>query len=193
MNYRIASLTYRLALLRNLALALGLLFAGTAPAAADQIKLGDLVLDHPWARATPGQAKNGAAFVVIHNHGKTADRLISASSGSATRIELHNHVNKDGVMQMRQVEAVEVPAGGMAELKPGSFHVMLMGLKAPLKEGDSFALTMTFERAGSTTVDVKVEGVGSMGPMDMGSESGDMKQMDHGSMQHGHGNSSTTN
>ena len=181
MNHRIASIPYRFALLRYGFLALGILFAALSPAAADDAKLGDLMLDSPWARATPGAAKNGAAFMVIHNQGTTADRLVSAASDVSARVELHTHINNDGVMQMREVDGIDVPAGGRAELKPGSFHVMMMGLKAPLKEGESFPLTLTFENAGSTTVEVKIESVGAMGSM----SSGEMK-MDHGHMDHGH-------
>lgn len=183
---------YRFPRLHCATIALALLFAGATSAIAAEAKLGSLMLEQPWARATPGQAKNGAAYLTIHNAGKTDDRLLSAASEVAMRVELHNHVNKDGVMQMRQVEAVAVPAGSMATLKPGGFHVMLMGLKAPLKEGESFSLTLTFEQAGSTTVQVQVESVGSMGSMSGKA----MKKMDHGSMDHGgmdHGKAATTN
>ncbi len=173
-------------------IAIALLFAGAGSVLAAEAKLGSLMLEQPWARATPGQAKNGAAYLTIHNAGKADDRLLSAASDVAARVELHNHVNKDGVMQMRQVEAVAVPAGGMTTLKPGGLHVMLMGLKGPLKEGESFPLTLTFEQAGSTTVQVKVESVGSMGSMSGKA----MEKIDHGSMDHGgmdHGKSATTN
>jgi hypothetical protein len=78
---------------------------------------------------------------------------------------------------MRRVEAIEVPADGMASLRPGGFHIMLIGLTEPLKEGERFPLTLTFEKAGSVTVEVAVEGVGSMGPQQDG--------MDHGTMDHG--------
>lgn len=84
-------------------------------------------------------------------------------------------------MQMRQVESIEVPSHGTATLRPGSFHVMLIGLAQPLKEGDRFPLTLTFERAGEVTVEVKVEGVGSMGPHGAGSH--DVGH--HGDMHHG--------
>lgn len=181
MNHRLASVSYRLSLLHYAVIALSLLFAPFAPAAADDGKVGDLMLETPWARATPGAAKNGAAFMMIHNHGSATDRLVAAASDVAARVELHTHINKDGVMQMREVAGIEVPAGGMAELKPGGFHVMMMGLKAPLKEGESFPLTLTFENAGSATVDVKIESVGAMsGGMDHG-------KMGHGSMKHGEG------
>ncbi|WP_299398104.1 copper chaperone PCu(A)C [Pelagibius sp.] len=164
-------------------IAAGVLFGGPLPAAAHDFKVGSLMIDHPWARATPGQARNGAAYMTIHNGGAAGDRLVSASAEVSQRVELHNHINKDGVMQMREVEAIEVPASGMTELKPGSFHVMFMGLSAPLKEGDSFPLTLTFEQAGDLTVTVNVESVGSMGGM----EKMDHGTMDHGDMHHGEG------
>ena len=177
----------RLAIRTLAASALGLLVAGGSATAAlaHDVKLGALTIDHPWARATPGQAKNGAAFVTIHNGGANGDQLVSAAAEVAKRIELHTHMHKDGVMQMREVEAIEVPANGMATLKPGGYHVMLIGLHAPLKEGERFPLTLTFKEAGSVTVEVAVESVGSMG-----SASGhDGMKMDHGGMKHGEGSS----
>ncbi|NIA70197.1 copper chaperone PCu(A)C [Pelagibius litoralis] len=172
---------YRIAILPLVALAFGLMLSAVTPAQARDFTVGELKIETPWARATPGQAKNGAAYLMIHNAGAAGDRLIAAASDAAQRVELHSHTNVDGVMQMRQVEGVDVPAGGMATLKPGGYHVMLMGLKAPLREGDRFPVTLTFEKAGDVAVEVSVEAVGSMGAMpDDG-----MKKMDHGTMNHG--------
>lgn len=131
-------------------------------AAAHEFKLGALSIDHPWARASAGPARNSAAFMTIHNTGG-ADRLIAAAGDVSDRVELHTHMMEGDVMKMRQVEAVDVPAEGMAALQPGGFHVMLIGLKNPLKEGDRFPLTLTFEKAGDVTVEVAVEAIGSMG------------------------------
>jgi copper(I)-binding protein len=174
------------------ALAAMVLLAGlqTAPALAHDYSLGALKLDHPWARASAGPVRTGAAFLVIHNSGP-ADRLLAVAGGIAERVEIHTHMMEGDVMKMRRVEAVAVPAGGTANLAPGSFHIMLIGLHAPLKEGDRFPLTLTFEKAGEVTVEVAVEGVGSMGPG--GSAEGGM---DHGTMNHdamGHGGSSQSN
>lgn len=163
----------------TVAVAASVIFATPIPAAAQDAKAGSLMIEQPWARATPGQAKNGAAYMTIHNGGTDGDRLVAASAEVSQRVELHNHINNDGVMQMREVEAIEVPASGMTELKPGSFHVMFMGLSAPLKEGDSFPLTLTFEQAGDLTVTVNVQSVGSMGGMESHGT------MDHGGMKHG--------
>ncbi len=124
-------------------------------------QLGHLTIDTPWSRATSAQA--GGAFMMIHNGGHHGDRLIGAESDLAGRVQVHMTIMEDGVMRMRHAEdGVEVPAGGMAELKPGGFHVMLMGLKQPLEEGASFPVTLIFERAGEVTVEVQVRAAGAM-------------------------------
>jgi len=132
------------------------------PAAADSHGHGKgiMVMD-TWARATPPTAKNGAAYFAIHNQGKMADKLVSASADVAKKVEIHNHINEGGVMKMRKVEGgITIPAGGMAELKPGGYHIMFMGLHAPLKEGDSFPMTVTFEKAGAKQLTVKIMKMG---------------------------------
>ena len=100
-----------------------------------------------------------------------AAMLIGVSAPVAERVELHAHIMSDGVMRMRRVDAVPVPGGGSAELKPGGRHVMLIGLRAPLKEGGTFPLTLTFDKAGTITVTVAVGSVAARGP--------DMKRHDH--------------
>lgn len=155
------------------ALGAALLLAASA-ATAHEFTLGALKLDHPWARASAGPVRNGAAFLVIENGGE-ADRLVGAAGDVAERIELHTHLMDGDVMQMRRVEAVEIPAHGTASLQPGGVHIMLLGLEAPLKEGERFPLTLTFEKAGEVAVEFAVEAVGSMGPQGRG----------HGSMNHG--------
>lgn len=159
--------------------ALGAVLLAAAAAAAHDYALGDLTIAHPWARASAGPARNGAAYLSVRNGGE-ADRLVAVAGDVAERVELHTHRTEGTVMQMRQVEAVEVPAGGTATLQPGGFHIMLIGLKQPLKEGERFPLLLTFEKAGAVTVEVKVEGVGSMGPQ--GSAGG---AAGHGGMHHG--------
>lgn len=128
----------------------------SATALAHDYSLGSLAIAHPWAKASAGMAANGAAFLKISNSGQ-ADRLISAQTPAADRAELHTHSMEGGVMKMRQVEAIDVPASGAVALEPGGLHVMLFGLKAPLKEKDRMPLTLTFEKAGSITVEVQVE------------------------------------
>ncbi|GAB4365407.1 MAG: hypothetical protein Kow00114_22630 [Kiloniellaceae bacterium] len=158
-------------------------FAGFGSGArAHDFTLGALKIDHPWARASAGPARNSAAFMTIHNAGD-ADRLLAAAADVSERVELHTHMMEGNVMKMRQVEAIEVPANGTAELQPGGFHVMLIGLKAPLKEGESFPLTLTFEKAGTITLDIAVEAITSMGQGTM--NGGTMGGMGHGTMNHG--------
>lgn len=135
------------------------LFGGFA--CASEYKAGDIEVEHPWARATPGRAKNGAAFMKLENHGGTDDRLMAVSGDVANRVELHTHLHENGVMKMRPSGPIPIPAHGHAMLQPGSFHVMMIGLKAPLVEGEMFPLTLTFEKSGSVTVNVMVKSVGA--------------------------------
>ncbi len=125
---------------------------------------GDIDIQNPWARASAGPAKAGAAFMDIKSGG-AADRVVGASADVAEAVELHTHIRDGDVMKMRRVEAIDVPAGGMTRLEPGGLHVMFMGLTAPLEEGQSFPLTLSFENAGDITVDVEVKAAGAMGGM----------------------------
>lgn len=134
---------------------------------AHAAQLGDIAIDQPWARASAGAAKSGAAFVTLRNGG-TPDRLTAASAPIADRTELHTHKKEGDVMRMMQVPAIDLPAGQEVKLAPGGLHVMFMGLKAPLKAGDKFPLTLTFEKAGKITVEVAVQPITSMGGGDSG-------------------------
>jgi copper(I)-binding protein len=126
---------------------------------------GPIRIESSWARATPPGAKAGGAFVTLLNTGDAPDRLVSASSGAAERIELHTHIKDGDVMRMREVEGgIPLPPGETVKLQPGGFHIMLLGLKQGLNAGSSFPLTLTFEKAGSVRMDVPVEAMGSMGP-----------------------------
>lgn len=117
-----------------------------------------------WARASAGMAKAGAAFMTLTNTATHDHTLVSASSDISKRVELHTHTMVDGVMQMREVEGgINVPTGETVMLAPGGLHVMFMGLHAPLKEGTTFDLTLTFDSGRSTTTQVKVLSVGAMG------------------------------
>jgi len=135
-----------------------------SPASAHDYKLGSLEIIHPWARASIGQGKTGAAYVVVSNEGSEPDRLIAASTDIAEKASLHTHIMADGVMKMRPVDAIEIAPGEPAVLEPGGLHIMLIGLKAPLVEGTSFPLTLTFEKAGSIEVEVKVQEATEMTP-----------------------------
>ena len=149
-------------LFRGAALAVAAVIATTA--FAHEFKLGDLMVDHPWARASIGKAKAGAAYLTIVNGGSEPDRLIAVETPAAKRAELHTHIMENGVMKMRPLTAVEVAPGEPTVFQPGGLHVMLMGLKAPLAEGETFPLTLSFEKAGKIEITVKIEAPASMEP-----------------------------
>ena len=119
-------------------------------------------IENAWARATPGMSKNGGAYFTAKNTGKEMDRIVGVSADVSVKTELHTHLNDNGVMRMRQVEGVDVPAGGEVMFKPGSYHIMFIGLHKPLKEGDRFPVTLMFEKAGKKTVEINVMGIGAM-------------------------------
>ncbi|MFN3565651.1 MAG: copper chaperone PCu(A)C [Burkholderiaceae bacterium] len=118
-------------------------------------RAGDLTIEDAWARASAGGQTNGAAYLKIKNAGAT-DKLIAASAPVAEVVELHTHAMDGTTMRMRKVDAIDVAGGATTELKPGGLHVMLIGLKAPLKAGTKFPLTLKFDRAGEVKVDVEV-------------------------------------
>ena len=134
------------------------------PAMAHDYKVGSLEITHPWARASIGQAKAGAVYVVVSNEGIETDRLISASTDVAKKAALHTHKMEDGIMKMRPLKAIEIAPGEPMVLEPGGLHIMLMGLKTPLVEGKSFPLILTFEKAGSIEIDVKIQEATEMAP-----------------------------
>jgi periplasmic copper chaperone A len=109
-----------------------------------------------WARATPPGAANGAVFFTLRNSGGQDDRLRQAATPVAKVAELHSHLMEAGVARMRQVPEIVVPAHGSAVLKPGGMHVMLIGLRQPLKEGESIDLVLNFEQAGERKLRVPV-------------------------------------
>ena len=130
-------------------------------ASAHDYKLGDLQIDHPWARATPGAITTGAAYLAVTATGTAPDRLIAAETPRAARAELHAHIMDGDVMRMRQVSAIEINPGEPAVLKPGGLHIMLIGLTAPLREKERVPLTLTFEKAGKIEVQIAVEAAGA--------------------------------
>lgn len=117
----------------------------------------------PWARATAADAENGVAYMTVVNKSNSDDRLVAVSTPVAATAEPHKTTDENGVMKMLPADAVEVKAGSEVVLKPGGYHVMLMHLKAPLIEGQTFPMTLTFEKAGKVEVTVKVEKAGAMG------------------------------
>jgi len=102
------------------------------------------------------EGANGAIYVTVANTGAQADSLLSASSDAAQTVELHETKNDAGVMKMRPVAKIDVPAGGKIEMKPGGYHVMLLGLKRDLKKGDKVPVTLKFERGGEVSAEATV-------------------------------------
>jgi periplasmic copper chaperone A len=143
---------------KRLIFALLVLVAGAQGVLADETRVGDLVVKQAWARATIGLGKTGAMYLTVTNRGDKADRLIAVTTPIARRAGLHTHIVDGDVIKMRPVEAVEIAAGQSATFKPGGDHIMMMGLKRPLKKGGSFPLTLTFEAAGSVAIMVDIAG-----------------------------------
>jgi periplasmic copper chaperone A len=134
-----------------------LLVASTALA-----QTGQLEVSNAWARATPAKAENGVAYLTIRS--PTPDRLVSVSSPVAKKAELHTMEMAGMVMKMRPLASLDIPAGQPVTLKPGGEHIMLLDLNGPLREGQSFPLTLTFEKAGTREVSVAIEKPGAAGP-----------------------------
>ena len=109
-----------------------------------------------WSRATAPGAKIAAGYMTIRNAGKSADKLIAASSPAAEKVETHVTVKEADIFRMREVKGYDIPAGGSFELKPGGAHLMLVNVKAPLKEGDKVPLTLRFQRAGEIKTELHV-------------------------------------
>ena len=118
----------------------------------------DIVVSDAYARATIAAVKNGAVYLRISNSGE-ADRLRSAATAAADRAEFHMHGNDNGIMSMKEVKCLAIPAGGTVTFAPGSLHVMLLGVKSPLVEGNEIDLTLTFDNAGEVKVNVPVRGI----------------------------------
>lgn len=132
--------------------------AAVLPATATVVA-GPFAVSAAYARAVaPGQT-NSAVFLQLQNKDTQAHALVSASSAVAAAVELHNHVNEGGVMKMREVEKINLPAGEAVALKPGSFHIMLIGLKQPLKVGETVDLSLSFEDGTSLKLSVPVQEV----------------------------------
>lgn len=153
-------------MIRPFLLAAALALLSAMPVEAHDARAGALTVDHPFARATA--ARNGAAYMTIANGGGAPDRLLRARTEAAAKVELHTIVRQGDIMQMREVPSIDIPARGKAELKPGGFHVMLLGLAKPLVEGQSFPLVLEFEKAGAVQVTVNVERAGAAQPHGQG-------------------------
>jgi copper(I)-binding protein len=131
---------------RDLFIAAGLLVAAFAARASAQPS--NIVVEDVWAPPTPGASKTAAVYFTVINRGGTPDRIVGAESPAAEHADMHTTIRDGDVMRMRRVVSVEVPAGGKAVFAPNGFHVMLTGLKAPLKMGDAVPITLKFAEAG---------------------------------------------
>ncbi len=150
--------------MRLLALASALCLALLSSA---QAQTPPIEVSHAWARATAASAANGAVYLTVTNHGAADDRLTGAATPVAAKAQMHITIDDKGVMKMRPVAEVPVEAGGSATFKPGAMHIMLLGLKHPLKAGESFPLTLTFAKAGAVQTMVMVEKIGAAPAGDM--------------------------
>lgn len=172
-------------LLAGLASAVLLVGALTASAQAQEVKAGDLVISQAWTRATPGGAKVGGGYLTIENKGTAPDRLVGGSAEVAGKIEVHEMATTNGVMTMRALDkGLAIEPGKTVKLAPGGYHLMLMELKSPLKQGDKVPVTLQFEKAGKVNVSLDVQGVGAQAPA--GAADGGKMQMqkshDHSGM-----------
>ncbi len=135
------------------------------PAFAHDYKLGSLEIGNPWTRATPPSAQSGGGFLTITNKGTTPDRLVAVRSTASNKAEIHEMRMDGNVMRMRELEkGLEIPPGATVELKPGSYHLMFMELKAPFAKDAKIPATLVFEKAGSVDVELSVAAMGAASP-----------------------------
>lgn len=135
------------------------------PAAAADYKIGSLDITQPWARATPKGATTGAAYMTVTNSGSQTARLSCASSPAAATCQIHVMAMSSGVMKMRPVDGgIEIKPGQTVTLKPGGYHLMLEGLKAPLKAGDKLEARLTSSDGASVKVDFPIAAIGAPAP-----------------------------
>ncbi len=120
-------------------------------------------IEQSWARATAPGARVAGGYMLIRNGGAAPDRLVAASSPAAGKVELHVHLNENGVMKMREVAGYDVPAQGTFELKPGGAHLMFMDIRQPFKEGEKVPVMLKFEKAGELRAEFHVGRLGESG------------------------------
>ena len=150
---------------RNFALAALAITLFTASARAEDVKAGDLVISQAWSRATPSGAKIAGGYLTIENKGAAPDRLVGGGGDVAGRVEIHEMAMDNGVMKMRPLDkGLAIEPGKTVKFAPGGYHLMLMDIKQPLKQGDKVPVTLEFEKAGKVTVSLDVQGVGAQGP-----------------------------
>lgn len=142
--------------------------------AASVMATSDIEVGDAWVRATPPEATNSAAYLMIHNYGSEDDVLLSVHSHIAEAVELHNVVKKGAMISMDPVESIKIPSGDFVELKPKSYHITLSNLKETLKVGSEVAFTLKFKHAGAIKLKAKIRESQSVGH-------------DHSSHDHGNG------
>ena len=125
---------------------------------------GDIQVHHPWSRATPPGAQVGVGYMEIRNRGTRPDRLVSASTPVAKRVELHVTQRDGEIARMRQLKAFDIPPGERMLLAPDGAHLMLVDLVGPLKKGERFKMQLRFEHAGELEVEMEVQEMGSRHP-----------------------------
>ncbi len=146
-------------------LAFAALLASGGVAMAHSFTSGALKIGHPWSRETAKGQSVGGGYMTITNDGKTPDRLTGGTADIAKQVQVHMMSMDGGVMRMRQLkDGLAIPAGGVVALKPGSFHLMFIGLKRPLAQGELVPVTLHFAKAGKVAVQFKVEAVTYGGP-----------------------------
>ena len=134
-------------------------------ARAEEVKAGDLVISQAWSRATPNGAKIGTGYFTIENKGTTADKLVGVSGEVSDKIEVHEMSMNNGVMKMRPVDGgLTIEPGKTIKLAPNGYHLMIMDLKGPLKQGGKVPVTLEFEKAGKVAITLDVQGIGAQGP-----------------------------
>jgi copper(I)-binding protein len=155
-----------------------------APARAQDYNAGSIRIEAPWLRATPSGAKVAGGYMKLHNTGGEVDRLVGGSSPVAGAFEVHEMRMDGSVMTMRELpNGLDVPPGKTVELKPGSYHIMLIDLRQTLKAGDRIKGTLRFEKAGTIEVEYTVRGIGSHGGSH-GSSGAGAGHDSHGSKKH---------
>ena len=161
-----------------LALLLALLASG---ARAHDYQAGPIAIDHPWTRATPKNAPVAGGYLKITNTGTAPDRLIGGSTEVAGKFEIHEMSTDNGVMKMRMLaNGIEIKPGQTVEFKPGSYHLMFVGITQPLQQGKRVKGTLEFEKAGKVDVEYAVEAIGGTPKGEAGGGHGG------GAMQHNH-------
>jgi copper(I)-binding protein len=157
------------------------LLALSIPALSLEANAAEIQITQPWTRATPPAAKVGGGYLTLTNKGTVIDTLLGASSEIADRVEVHKMEMVDGIMKMRPVpEGLEIPAGQTAELAPGGYHLMLMGLKRPITQGERIPLTLKFEKSNPVDVELVAGPLGSSRPNGGENPNGGSSSMSHG-------------